>query len=92
MRSLYFHGSLPAAALDLGLVSVGLAAASWAALNTSSLAAALWSFFLVQALFCWIPDLSGGNAKADRMARADGAEFAAAYRAAQEAVRKLTSN
>ena len=92
VRSLYFHASLFAAALDFGLVSVGLAVAAWAALNTSSLAAALWSFFLVQALFCWIPDLSGANAKPDRLARDDGAEFAAAYRAAQEAVRKLTSN
>ena len=45
----------------------------------------------MQALFCWIPDLSG-NAETERMARDDGAEFAAAHRAAQEAVRKLTSN
>jgi hypothetical protein len=57
VRSLYFHGSLFSAALDFGLVSVGLAASAWAMVNTDSLGAALWSFFLVQALFCWLPQL-----------------------------------
>ena len=91
VRSLYFHASLFAAVLDFGLVSAGLAAASWAALNTSSLPAALWSFFLVQALFGWIPNLAGPDAPRGRNARDSGGEFETAYRAAQEAVRKLTS-
>ena len=57
-RSLYCRGSLFSAALDFGLVSAGLAASAWAMINTGSLAAALWSFFLVQALFCWLPQLA----------------------------------
>ena len=90
VRSLYFHGSLFAAALDFGLVSVGLAAAAWAIVNTGSLAGALWSFFLAQSLFSWIPDLArkqSGDAWRDRQ---DSTSFQSAHRVALDAVRKLT--
>ena len=91
VRSLYFHTSLISAALDFGLVSVGLAAAAWAAVNTGSLAAALWSFFLLQALFCWIPD-PAGKAKSGRTDEdLNAASFHAAYRVALDAIRKLST-
>ncbi len=89
VRSLYFHGSLVAALLDLGLVAVGLAAAVWALLNTGSMAASLWSFFLVQALFRWIPDLDRGRAGATPPA-ASASSFQSAHRVALDAVRKLS--
>lgn len=90
VRSLYFHGSLFSAVLDFGLVSAGLAAAAWALLNTGSTVAALWSFFLVQALFCWLPQLAraqGDDVAADRTG---ASQFQSAHRIAMAAVRKLS--
>ena len=88
VRSLYFHGSLFSAALDFGLVSAGLAASAWALINTGSLAAALWSFFLVQALFCWLPQLA--RQPSVSFENADASSFQSAHRIAEEAVRKLS--
>ncbi len=91
VRSLYFHASLIGAALDFGLVSTGLAAAAWAVINTGSLAVALWSFFLLQALFCLIPH-SPGRQGAERAAEdIHAASFRAAHRVALDAVRKLST-
>ena len=90
VRSLYFHSSIFTALLDLGLVSVGLAASAWAMVNTDSFAASLWSFFLVQSLFCWIPDLARKQAGDTFEARQDQTSFHSAHRVALDAVRKLT--
>jgi len=91
-RALYFHGSLFSAALDFGLVSAGLAAGAWAMINTGSLAAALWSFFLVQSLFCWIPDLGRKQGGDIYRGQSDHAAFQSAHRVALDAVRKLTQS
>jgi len=90
VRSLYFHGSMFAAALDFGLVSVGLAASAWTMLNTASLPAALWSFFLLQALFCWVPQLARQQSGGIRNGQRDQSSFQSAHRVALDAVRKLT--
>jgi len=90
VRSLYFHGSIFAAALDFGLVSAGLATSAWAMVNTGSLAGALWSFFLVQALFCWIPDLARKQPGDIYRQQHDQSPFQSAHRVALDAVRKLT--
>lgn len=90
VRSLYFHGSIFAAALDFGLISVGLAASAWSMVNTGSLAASLWSFFLIQALFCWIPDLAGKPSGDAYRGHRDSSSFQSAHRVALDAVRKLT--
>jgi len=90
VRSLYFHGSLASALLDFGLVSAGLAAAAWAQSNTGSTAAALWSFFLVQALFCWLPQLARGQDDDNTRHLQDSSNFQAAHRVAIDAVRKLS--
>jgi hypothetical protein len=55
IRSLYFYRSLIASLADLGLGALGLAATLWAIAQTSSLFLAIWCFFLVQALFVFIP-------------------------------------
>jgi len=89
-RSLYFHGTLFAAALDFGLMSAGLAAGAWAMVNTGSLAAALWSFFLIQSLFCWIPDLGRKQGAEIYRGQPDHSAFQSAHRVALDAVRKLT--
>lgn len=90
VRSLYFHASMFAAVLDFGLVAAGLAASSWAMVNTGSLAGAMWSFFLVQALFCWIPTLAGKRPGDIYSSRHDQSTFQSAHRIALDAVRKLT--
>jgi len=98
VRTLYFHGSLFAALLDFGLISIGLAASAWAMVNTGSLATAMWSFFLTQALFCWIPDLSRKqNNDAFRSEQSpqyqslsEQTSFQSAHRVALDAVHKLT--
>ena len=86
VRSLHFHDSLFTAALDFGLISVGLAAAFWALLNTGSAVAATWTFFLIQALFCLLPTPRGGQ----RPESTGASGFQAAHRVAVEAVRKLS--
>jgi hypothetical protein len=90
VRSLYFHGSILATALDFGLVSVGLAASAWAMVNTGSLGGALWSFFLVQALFSWIPNLARKRSGDLYRNQHDQSSFQSAHRVALDAVRKLT--
>ena len=90
LRSLYFHGSLSSAALDFGLVSAGLAASAWAMVNTGSLAAALWSFFLVQALFCWLPQLTPRQFAGSDSPTPHHSHFQTAHRVAEDAVRKLS--
>jgi len=90
VRSLYFHASLFTAALDFGLVSAGLAASAWAMINTGSLAGGLWSFFLVQALFCWIPNLARKQSADVYPGQQDQSSFQTAHRVALDAVRKLT--
>ena len=92
VRSLYFHGSLITAALDFGLVSVGLAAGAWAMLNTGSLAAALWSFFLVQTLFTCLPRLAKEPDPADYRTSINPTHFQSAHRVAEAAVRKLSQS
>lgn len=90
VRSLYFHASLLTAALDFGLVSAGLAASAWAMVNTGSVSGALWSFFLVQALFCWLPNLAGKPSSDQLDGQHDPSSFQTAHRVALDAVRKLT--
>ncbi|HUV23100.1 MAG TPA: hypothetical protein VMZ32_14985 [Gammaproteobacteria bacterium] len=92
VRSLYFHGSLFSAVLDFGLVSTGLAASAWAMVNTGSLAAALWSFFLVQALFSWLPQLAREQTPTDLTGASDPSHFKSAHRVAEAAVRKLSQS
>lgn len=92
VRSLYFHGSLFSAVLDFGLVSAGLAAAAWAMQNTGSLVAALWSFFLVQALFGLLPQLAREHNGAAADQQTDPSSFQSAHRVAVDAVRKLSQS
>ena len=92
VRALYFHGSLFSAALDFGLVAAGLAAGAWAMINTGSLAAALWSFFLLQSLFCWIPSLARKQDESIAQAAGRKSSFQSAHRVAVDAVRKLTQS
>ena len=89
LRSLFFHSSLLSAAMDLGLSVLALAAGIWAVVHAGSLLLGLWCFFLVQALFVFIPS---SLARPSGAGRPEGEDpFEHAHRVAEAAVRRLTS-
>ena len=89
IRSLYFYSSLLASLTDLGLGVLGLAALLWAIVQTSSLFLAIWSFFLVQALFSIIPKTLK---KSTQTASSNNqAHFQVAQQRAESALRSLQS-
>jgi hypothetical protein len=86
-RSLYFHAALASALADLALNGLALAAAVWAMAHSGSLFLGLWCFFLVQALFVAIPSfVRSPDSDPDSKDR-----FQHAYRAAETALRRLSS-
>jgi hypothetical protein len=88
-RSLYYYSGLPAAVADLGLSALGAAFAAWAAQQSGSTWLALWCFFLVQAFHALIPESLGTRSPAAPAAADDA--FRRAHRAAEAAVRRLSS-
>lgn len=89
VRSLYFRASLLAAGVDLALALLGVAAARWAVLETGHLSLGLWSFFLVQALFVFLPaSLRRGSASQDGGTEPD--PFQQAHRVAEAALVRLS--
>lgn len=83
-RSLHYHSGPLAALADLGLTGLGLTAAVGAYLHTGSPFLALWSLFLVQALFVFIPERGAApTGEVDRFQRA--------FQTAEAAVRKLSA-
>lgn len=91
IRSLYFHSSLIAALADLGLVALGFAAAVWAALETGHWFAGVWCFFLVQALFVFIPGSLGRQSKTGAACADAEDRFQHAHRVAEAAVGRLST-
>jgi hypothetical protein len=91
VRSLYFHAGLASALADLALNGLALAAAVWAMAHSGSLFLSLWCFFLVQALFVAIPNFvrSSGGDPPTNPNRED--RFQHAHRAAEAALRRLSS-
>ena len=88
VRALYHYASVLSALADLGLNGVALAAALWASTHTASLLVSTWCFFLLQALFVAIPR----DLRAAQDVPTDPADrFQQAHRAAQAALRKLSS-
>jgi len=88
VRSIYFHAGVLPALADLGLTGAGLAAGTWAAIETGSVFLVIWSFFLVQALFVVLPR---GPGMQPARAGADAEDpFDRAHRAAQAALRRLS--
>ncbi len=89
-RALYHYNSLISALADLGLDAVAAAAAALAAYQTGSLFITTWCFFLIQALFIYIPPKLfrkqappvGNLLYEDR--------FQQAHRAAEAALQKLS--
>jgi len=91
IRSLYFYSSALSALADLGLNLASLAAAIWAATESGSPFLSIWCFFLVQALFVAIPVRMDDN-RLERQSEGDHEDrFERAHRAAQAALRRLSS-
>jgi hypothetical protein len=89
VRSLYYYSGLLPALADLALTGLGAAFAAWAAQRSDSAWLVLWCFFLVQAFHVLIP-ASLTERAADARGAADDA-FARAQRAAEAAVRRMSS-
>jgi hypothetical protein len=87
VRSLYYCSGLMPALADLMLTMLGAAFAVWAAQRADSAWLAFWCFFLVQAFHVSIPaSLTRGDSP-----EAPDDAFARAHRAAEAAVRRLSS-
>jgi hypothetical protein len=87
-RSLYHYSGLLPALADLGVSLLGAAFAVWAAQRSGGAWLALWCFFLVQAFHVLIPATWARRADT---ALVDDDAFARAHRAAEAAVRRLSS-
>ena len=90
VRSLYYYSGIVPALADLGLSLLGAAFAAWAAQRSGSVWLALWCFFLLQAFHVLIPASLAQRGKAAPAAADD--TFARAHRAAEGAVRRLSSS
>ena len=55
LRSLYFYSSIFSSIADLFLTSISISVALWAGFHSGTLFLALWSLFLMQSLFVFIP-------------------------------------
>lgn len=90
IRALYYASGVLPVLLDLGLSALALAACVWAVGQTGSVFIAVWSFFLVQALFVALPRSvrEGGH----RTQAADNDDpFEHAHRNAEAALRRLSA-
>ena len=89
VRSLYYYSGLLPALVDLGVTALGVAFAAWAAFRSESGWLVLWCFFLVQAFHVLIP--ASLTRRGDALAAATDDAFARAHRAAEAAVRRLST-
>lgn len=90
VRVLYFHDRALTAIADLALGLLALAAAVWAALGSASVFLALWTYFLVQALFVLIPE-TGATGRTPHEAISTDTGFERAHRSAEAALRRLSA-
>ncbi|MBT8050434.1 MAG: hypothetical protein HKO85_09345 [Xanthomonadales bacterium] len=89
VRSLYFYSGVVPAMLDLGLNALSLSATVWAITQSGSVFLAVWTFFLVQALFVGIPPTIQRKPAPAPNNAADDSNFQQARRQADAALRQL---
>lgn len=89
VRSLYFYSGIVPALMDLGLSALSISASAWAISRSGSVFLAIWTFFLVQALFASIPASVQTRTRAERTTVADNECFKQAKRQADAALRRL---
>ncbi len=91
-RALLFHTSLLTALADLGVSALSLAAGCWALLETGSFFASLWSVCLLQAGCALLPVPLGKSPRSAGYGHDHEQRFTRAARAAEQALRSLTSS
>jgi hypothetical protein len=91
IRSLYFYSGVLPALLDLGLNAIALLLAIGAGLHTESLFIGLWSLFLCQALFVFIPATFQRKTASAVSNDTPEDRFESAHRVAVAALRKLST-
>jgi hypothetical protein len=91
VRSLYFYSSALSSLGDLGLNVLSLAAAVWAAIHSGSVFLSIWCFFLMQALFVYIPACQRTKSDEGLVNQNNDDRFQRAYHGAESALHKLTS-
>jgi hypothetical protein len=93
VRSFAYSRSLVSAVLQGGVCILGCGAALMVYGHSHSLALAIWSFFLVQAMFVLIPAPGMHRPATPGGASLGGApdDFARAYHAAEQALERLTT-
>ena len=89
VRCLYCYASLFSFLADLGLNAFSIASAAWAWHHTGSLFLSFWCFFLLQALFVFIP--TGIKRQNPDLTSNNETDFNRAHQAAEAAVRKLST-
>jgi hypothetical protein len=89
VRSLYFYTGIFPALMDLALSAMSVTAFIWAISRTGSVFLAVWSFFLVQALFVAIPSSIAKRKETGGSPAIDSAQFDRARRQADHALQQL---
>lgn len=89
MRSLYFYNSVISALIDLAMTGMSLVIAMWVLTVSGSLFLTFWSFFIVQALFVYIPKSFIAKNKTGISRHVEDDKFEYAYHAAEIAVSNL---
>ena len=92
VRSLYFYSGIVPALMDLGLSALSISASVWAMTRSGSVFLAIWTFFLVQALFVAIPPAVKGKTEPEGNTAVDNENFGRARRQADAALRQLFTN
>jgi hypothetical protein len=90
VRSLYFYSGFVPALIDLGLSALSVSATMWAVSRSGSVFLATWCFFLVQALWAFLPRRLPAKGKNKAKAQ-DNTRFESARRRADAALRQLFS-
>jgi len=88
-RVLFLQQGVGAALADLLLVVIGLGSGLWAITATGSLAAALWTFFLVQAPFSAVGAILAGSPPSGASDTSEDDPFERAERSAAQSLRRL---
>lgn len=90
VRSVFFQANIIGAIIHMGLIGLGFTVALWTALHTESHFLTVWSFFLIQALIVFIPELNkSANSKHWVSTTSSSLRFETAKSRAQAAIRQL---
>lgn len=91
IRSLYFYNSTFSSLTDLCLTGVSLVIVIWVWTISFSIFLSIWCFFLIQALFVFIPEKINKQKIELFSKQKNDNDFEQAYKSAEMAVRKLTT-